>query len=41
MLIASYICIGLSVLSLIIVIRTMQSRERKKVLRYYGITKKK
>jgi len=41
MLVLSYTCIGVSVFTLIIVIRLIQKKEKKRVLRYYGITKEK
>jgi len=42
MLTVSYICIGLSVFSLLLVIRaTFKEHEKQKILRYYGISKKK
>jgi len=42
MLTVSYICIMLSTLSLILVIRVVvKEHEKQKVLRYYGISKKK
>jgi len=42
MLTVSYICIGLSSLSLILVIRAViKENEKQKILRYYGISRKK
>ena len=42
MLTVSYICIGLSILSLLMVIRAVvKEHEKQKTLRYYGISKKK
>jgi len=42
MLTVSYVCIGLSSLSLILVIRAIvKEHEKQKVLRYYGISRKK
>ena len=41
MLTMSYICISLSLFSLLLVIRIIRKKEKKRVLRYYGITKKK
>jgi len=40
MLTMSYICIGLSVFSLLLVIKIIRKKERKRILRYYGITDK-
>ena len=40
MLTMSYICISLSVLSLFLVIRIARKKEKRRVLRYYGITDK-
>jgi len=40
MLTASYICVGLSVFSLFLVIRIIQKKERRRVFRYNGITDK-
>ena len=42
MLTVSYICVGLSVFSLFLVIRVVvKEHEKQKILRYYGISKKK
>jgi len=41
MIVISYICIGLSVVSLILVIKAIRNKEKKMILRYHGITKKK
>ena len=38
MLEVSYICISLSVFSLLLVIRIILKKERKRILRYHGIT---
>jgi len=40
MLEVSYICIGLSVFSLILGIKMVRNKEKKKILRYHGITMK-
>jgi len=40
MLIMSYICIGLSLLLLMLIIQIIKSKEKKQRLRYHGITKK-
>jgi len=40
MLIMSYICIILSVFSLLLVIKMIRRKEKRRVLRYYGITNK-
>jgi len=40
MLAMSYICIGLSVFSLLLVIRIIRKKERRRILRYHGITVK-
>lgn len=40
MLTISYICIGLSVFSLLLVINIIRKKEKKKNLRYHGITEK-
>ena len=40
MLTVSYICIGLSVFSLLLVIRIIRKKEKRRVLRYHGITDK-
>jgi len=40
MLTMSYICIGLSVFLLLLVIRIIRKKERKRILRYHGITDK-
>jgi len=36
----SYICIGLSLLLLVVAIKIMRYKEKKRILRYHGITKK-
>ena len=40
MLSMSYIYIGLSVFSLILVIRIIRKKEKRRILRYHGITDK-
>jgi len=40
MLTISYICIGLSVFSLLLVTKILRQKENKRVLRYHGITEK-
>jgi len=36
----SYFCIGLSIFLLVIVVKIIRIKEKKKVLRYHGITVK-
>jgi|GEM_PF-2065984 len=40
MLTVSYICIGLSVFSLLLVIGIIRNKEKRRILRYHGITGK-
>jgi len=40
MLTMSYICIGLSVFSLLLVISIIRKKKKKRILRYHGITDK-
>jgi len=40
MLVISYICIGLSVFSFLLVIRIIRKKEKRKILRYHGVTEK-
>ena len=39
--IVPYICIGLSILLLIIIVKIMRIKEKKRILRYHGVSIKK
>jgi len=40
MLTLSYVCIGLSVFSLLLVIKIVRYKDKKRILRYHGVTEK-
>jgi len=41
MLTLSYVCVSLSVISLVIVLIVIDRKEKKRILRYHGTSKKK
>jgi len=40
MLTMSYVCVGLSVVLLFVIIKVIMHKEKKRVQRYYGVIKK-